>query len=396
LGQLGAGGDCLYATILAHQLRHDFPDAEICWAISTQCKGLIDNNPHISEVWEIPTPDWSHHEMIWRLFEREAQRLYQRGTFDMVLLSQIWPNNFQNYDGTVRSSLLRSYHRPVTVPVENVIRLRDHEIERVDAFARKHNLKDKEHRILFECSSKSGQSSITPDIAQTIADLIYMRIPSACVIFSTHLPMTVRDPRSLYVGGLTLREIAHLTHYSTLFVGTGSGGTVAATSTAAKILPVVQLLKASTSVFASFAHDFEHFGLTGRKVLETTNEDPEAAAAMIAAVCRSGIGSASTTYGTMVPVDFTHYLECIENFLISKFRYLDAAASLSLTARRYGWAPALLAAARDRVAPNLKLDPVWYFAPNRHLADKFLTELEEAGAGSLRGRQRLWSDMRTH
>ena len=69
-GQLGANDDCLYATILARQLRHDYPKAEITWAISSQCAHLLRNNPHIDHVWEIPVFDWGHHEMLWRVFER--------------------------------------------------------------------------------------------------------------------------------------------------------------------------------------------------------------------------------------------------------------------------------------------------------------------------------------
>ena len=54
LGQLGANGDCLYATILARQLRQDYPKATITWAISDRSASLLTNNPHVDEVWKIP------------------------------------------------------------------------------------------------------------------------------------------------------------------------------------------------------------------------------------------------------------------------------------------------------------------------------------------------------
>ena len=95
-------------------------------------------------------------------------------------------------------------------------------------------LADIEHKILFECSSKSGQSFVTPDKAQDIADELYRILPNSCVIFSTHLPMELRDQRSRNAGSLTLREISHLTHHVDLFVGAGSGGSVSASSTAAR------------------------------------------------------------------------------------------------------------------------------------------------------------------
>ena len=109
LGQLGANGDCLYATILARQLRNDYPKAHISWAISSQCVDLLRNNPDIDEAWEIPVGGWDQHEAMWRVFEREASRGSIQRDYDLVLLSQIWPNNFQNFDGTVRPSILRSY-----------------------------------------------------------------------------------------------------------------------------------------------------------------------------------------------------------------------------------------------------------------------------------------------
>lgn len=249
LGQLGSSGDCLYATILARQLRNDYPQAEITWAIFSHCANLLRNNPHINDIWEIPIPDWSLHEIVWRVFEREAIRRYQRRDFDTILLSQIWPNNFQNYDGTVRSSLLRAYGHHLTVPIENVICLGDDEIERVERFVASAGLAEIEHKVLFECSFKSGQSFVTPDKAQDAADELYRILPNSCLILSTHLPLELRDRRSRYAGSLTLREISHLTHHVSMFVGAGSGATVSASSSAAKIVPMIQLLAIRLRVF---------------------------------------------------------------------------------------------------------------------------------------------------
>ena len=151
--------------------------------------------------------------MIWSIFEREADRLYARREFDHIVLSQIWPNNLQNYDGTVRPSILRSYGRPITVPIENVIRLTDDELERTEGYALQNDLAAFRHRILFECSSRSGQSFITPDLAQEVARRLYELIDDATVIFSTDLPMQLADPRSRYAGTLSLRETAHLTRH---------------------------------------------------------------------------------------------------------------------------------------------------------------------------------------
>lgn len=378
LGQLGANGDCLYATILARQIRHDFPNAEVTWAVSSKARAVLVNNPHIDAVWEIPISSLDQNEIAWRVFEQEALRRYVRRDFDAVYLSQIWPNNFQNYDGTIRPSILRAYGRPITVPIENVIRLTDAEIERVERFVQKGRIAENEHRIIFECSSTSGQSFVTPDFAQTIADDLYSILPNACVIFSTHLPMDLRNRHSRYAGELSLREIAHLTHHSTLFVGSGSGCSVAATSTAAVPLPMLQLLAASTSVFASFAHDFEYFGIDSHRVIELTAESPRAIARCIAAMATAGIDSAQEEFGGGVPVNFTRYFSQIESFLISKLRYLDAAHSLSITAERYGWVADLVRFGQNRIAPRLSVDSSIQFAAGRAAAERFRYDLAAA------------------
>lgn len=389
LGQLGANGDCVYATILARQLRQDNPDAHLVWAISSQCAGLLKNNPHIDEVWEIPIQGWDQHEMMWRVFEREAVRGYLQREFDEILLSQIWPNNFQNFDGTVRPSILRSLGRPITVPIENVISLTDDEIERADAFAREAGLDAFENRILFECSVKSGQSFVTPDIAQEIAEELYAIQPDTTVIFTTHEPMELRDERSRYAGGLSLREIAQLTHHCSMFVGAGSGCTVMATSSAAKQLPVLLLLKKSTSVFASFAHDFEYFGIAHPGIVEMADEDPKRVAACISQISGEGTGPAFDTFGGLIEVSFDHYKTLIQTCLLRHQRYLDAAKSLLTTAGRYGWTKDLVDFGTRNVVTRLELDPGWLFPANRRIGERLKAELADAAPHApAKGRQK--------
>jgi hypothetical protein len=391
LGHLVSNGDCLYATILARQLRNDFPKAHITWAVSKACAGAVANNPDVDEFWILPSPGAHSKHLSWNLFEREALQRYMRREFDHVLLSQIWPDNYQNFDGTVRPSILRAYGKPITVPIANVIKLTDAEIERVEAFSVANQLLDFEHRILFECSPSSGQSFITAELAQDIAAELYKALPNATVVFNSHLPMKLRDPRSRYSGSLSLREFAHLTRYGTLFVGVGSGGSVAATSTAAKPLPMIQLILGSTSVFASFAHDFEYFAIKDRKIVEMTNQDTQVAAACIATACREGIDVAETMFGERIPVQFDGYLHTVEHGLVMRHRYLDAARSLAITAERYGWTADLSAFAKSRVLPNLSADQSWIFAPNRRRGNEIRDQVYAAlAAPAPEPRQRLF------
>jgi hypothetical protein len=376
LGQLGANGDCLYATILARQLRADHPEAHIVWAISSQCAPLLTNNPHIDEIWEIPISGWDQHEIMWRLFEREALCRYVRREFDEVLLSQIWPNNFQNFDGTVRPSILRSYGRPITVPIENVINLTDQEKENVETFVETRNLLEFEYRILFECSSKSGQSFMTPELACEVANHLHENLKTSAIVFSTQQSMQINNKHSFFAGILSLREIAYLTHYCTLFVGSGSGCSVVACSTAAKPLPMIQLLSRSTSVFASFAHDMEYFGIEDRPMLEMTDETPDRIAACIACACKEGMSTAKNRFDSHIPVTFDHYIALIGQMLLKNHRYIDAAKSLLTTATRYGWRRELVDFGKQRILDQLPLDPRWLFADNHAVREEFRAHLE--------------------
>ena len=69
LGQLGSNGDCLYATILARQIKHDFPDCHLTWAISSLCRPMIEQNPDVEKIWEVPVNSWSGQEFMWEAFE---------------------------------------------------------------------------------------------------------------------------------------------------------------------------------------------------------------------------------------------------------------------------------------------------------------------------------------
>lgn len=372
LGQLDSNGDCLYATILARQLRHDHPDAHITWAISSRCVNVLRNNPDIDEIWQIPIAGESERLLAWHDFEVEANRRYRRAEFDFMLFSQINPSNFQNWDGTIRPSILRSYGRPITVPFENVISLTSEEIDRVDEFAKKEEIAKFENRILFECSSMSGQSFVTPDLAQEIARRIYEILPDTTVVFLTNLPMELKDPRSKYVGHLSLRECARLTHHCNLFLGSGSGGTVVVSSTASRPIPMMLMLLAKTSVYASFAHDFEYFGLTEREIVETTCEDPALLARGAVAILRQGMAQAPEVMPTGIPLHPAWYFFFVETFLLRRKFFVDAARSIAATAARYGWTMELLEFAAAKVLPNLHLDRAMQFSDNREFMDAFM------------------------
>jgi len=374
LGQLGANGDCLYATTIARQIKHDFPGCHLTWAISSLCRRVIDNNPDVDDVWEVPASAWSDIGHAWRMFEREGWNRVARGDFDHAFMTQISPSHLDTYDGTIRPSIFRNYPRPITVPVETVILLTDDEIARTQRWLAQSGLGSSGPRVLFECSSKSGQSFLTPALAVEVAERVIAANPGVGFILSTNEPIEPPSRRIVHGGELSLRETAYLTHFADLFVGCGSGVTVVATSGVAKpALANIQVLKASTSVYASFRHDFEYFGKDASHFLETTREDPGRLADIIDTALRDGIEAAKAAHDERIALDFTWYFRQIEQALLERRDYLGAARSLMVTADRYGWRADLLDFGRTMILPFVERDEKARY-PNRQAEIRRLRE----------------------
>ena len=123
IGQLGSYGDCLYATTIARQIKNDYPECHLTWAIGSMYRPILKENPFIDEIWEVSLADNNKMYEAWQKFEKKAYERKDLGEFDEVFLTQINPNNFQNFDGTVRSSIYRGYPKPITVPVAPILRL---------------------------------------------------------------------------------------------------------------------------------------------------------------------------------------------------------------------------------------------------------------------------------
>lgn len=337
LGQLGSNGDCLHATTLARQIKHDYPNCHLTWAISSMCRSTIEGNPFVDEIWEIPARNWPEIVAAWSWLEKEVQARLSRGEFDEVFLTQVSPNNYQNYDGTTKGSLFRGYPKPITVPIQNILRLRNDEIARVGNFADRHNLQKRSHVILFEYTGSSSQSFVKPEYALSVAQSILSRLPNCSIILSSHLKITTGDARIIDGSALTLRENAELTKYCSLLIGCSSGVTQIALTDWAKPLPMIQLLLASTSVYASIAHDLEYSQQSSEQVLEMTDCPIEQVVECAYTALIQGFSAAKNRFNQQIPLNFDFYFTLIRQALFQKGDYLKAARSLLYTAERYGW-----------------------------------------------------------
>ena len=354
IGQLGAKGDCVFATPLAAQIRHDYPDCHLVWAVSSACKDILRNNPHVDEIWEVPVDSHMGTAQAWPFLADEVKELVARGHVDRCVLSQINPGNFQNYDGTIRPSILRAYGRPMTVPVRGHVVLDAEEEDNVRRFVDAHDINRYRHRVLFECTSKSGQSNMNVAHALRAAESVISEVRDCCVILSTDAPLASEKSNIISAKSVTFRENLALIRHCTLFVGCGSGITALVTTCVdSYTLPTVQILAAGTSVYSSIAHEFAHRGLDPSPFLETRDPEPDETAAIIIALLKGDRAAAASMCRPDTAPFFASYIQSITRNLLEHGKIIDAAYSLFAVVERYGWQRELMEPATfiPRTAP---------------------------------------------
>jgi hypothetical protein len=335
IGQLGSFGDCLYATTVARQIKNDFPKCHLTWAIGSRYRSILNGNPHIDAIWEFPFSSDDDMIVRWQQFENEANERKKKGDFDEIFFTQLYPNNFRNFDGTIRSSIFRGYPRPITVPVTPVVCLSDIEVENVRHFAEVHALRDKKEVILFECSPSSGQSFVTQELAQEVSEKIIEKYPGCCIILSSNKPIISDNGQIIDGSVLSFRENVELTKYCTLLIGCSGGISWLCTSGWAKPLPMVQLLKKEDGVYASFIRDHEYHGLEIRSIIEMTNCPAETISTCILMIFAEGFESARQKYHQRIRVNYLFYSRVVYMYLIKKGKYRDAVQSLGHFIKRW-------------------------------------------------------------
>jgi len=270
LGQLGVYGDSLIATTIASQIKHDNPGCHLTWAIGTPYASILKNNPDVDAVWEYPIASRWEVTSKWYQFAQEAQQMKLDGKFDEVYLTQVYPGFPERFYDSLRESMFRGYGK-ITVPIETHILLSLEEVINVNDFVKLHSLEKKNTVILFECSPESGQSWVTQDFALKVAKMITDEIPDSAVILSGSSKIKTDNPNIIDGSVLTVREMAELTEYCTLFIGTGSGLSQVVQTTWAKKLPMIQLLKKGT--VASVIWDRKRQNLPTRDIIEISTCD---------------------------------------------------------------------------------------------------------------------------
>ena len=357
--QLDANGDCLNVTTLARQIKHDYPGCRLTWWISSRCQGILKANPHVDEVVVVDVADWTNasRELAWATAKKEVMRK-QGGAapYDRVWFPQVFPDNFRHFDGTVRPSLFRGYDQPITVPISPVVVLTSDEIARTEAFVERHRLRHRGNVVLFECSSNSSQSHVTPEYAKTVAELFQERDKDVLFLLSTMLPLGDDLPSNVVSAGeLTMRENLALISYCSHFMGCGSGLSIVVTSDGAKRVPNIQILAKSSSVLGSYFHDFEYWGKPADFFVEMPDATPEEACNCLERCIVDGCSEAIEAFHRPIPVNF-EFLHTILEMLVVRGQYLDAAESLAHTFKRYPDRGELSGFARQSILPLCPYD----------------------------------------
>ena len=343
LGHLASFGDCLYATTLAKQIKADYPDSHLTWAIGSIYSSILIGNPHVDEVWEIPISSRDEIAEAWLQFADQASEKHKNGEFDQIFLTQIYPDNYKTYDGTVRSSILRFYGKPITVGVTPVIYLIEEEIKNVYDFAQPNNLINNKKVVLFECSAKSEQSFVTQEFAIELAQKIAENLPDWKILMSSNIsiPKSIQYENIIDASNLSFRENAELTKYCSLLIGCSSGISWLTTSSWAKKLPMIQLLKSDKSMYASLIYDHKYHGLPTDHIIEITDKNVDKILSCILTIVNENFLIARSKFHQEIALNFTFYFQTIAAVLYTR-KLRQFCYSLFYTVKRYGLHPSLI------------------------------------------------------
>jgi hypothetical protein len=312
LVQLFSNGDCLYATSIAHQIKLDFPGCHLTWVIAGYCKDIIKLNPYVDDV--LVTEEVPKNDVVkFRRFKRKIAQQKREGKWDQVFITHNMDENQALYDGTVRGMVLRAYPLPVKVPLQPVLVLSEDEKRNVEEFVSKHQLHTFRNVILWEFAPQSGQSILQFELVKNIAKKL-TALPGTCVILSSANTFegtsTIIDASTVSV-----RENAGLTHYCTLLIGCSSGITWLSTSTAAKALPMLQLLDPAAYFMNAPSVDFKRYGIEHAPLIEIFDITENKVYETVRSILEEGFESARSTFNEIPPVQFNTTRKVVYNLL---------------------------------------------------------------------------------
>ena len=301
--QLFSNGDCLYATVVARQIKKDFGNCHLTWVIAEYCKDIISNNPFVDEVITIEGINFKNWKEHWPSFTKRVKDWEDSKTFDHIFLTQIIDTNFANYDYCIRSAIYRAYSGPIDLPVTPILRLTDTELQNVKNFALQHGLENFKDVILLEFAPRSGQARFSLETAVSIIEKL-REYSSTVFILSSNTKITSGHSSIIDGSVLSLRETAALARYCSLLVGCSSGITWVTTSEAGKKLNMIQISDPDAYWMNSVVEDHKRYGMPVDHIIEITDRSDERIFDCIKTVLDSGFYKARELFHTEIPVNF--------------------------------------------------------------------------------------------
>lgn len=302
----------MFATTVARQIKQDFPGARLSWMIATFCKDIIRENPHVDEV--IVTDAVAKNDIVaFRKLKKTLLKEKKAGVWDEVFITHNMDANLALYDGTVRGMIFRAYPFPITVPIQPVLQLNSEEMDHVREYAHNHKLRQFRNVILWEFAPQSGQTFLGFELVNRVAERITQRADT-CIILSSARAFTSSN-QVLDGSKLSVRENAGLTHYCNLLVGCSSGITWLSTSSAAKELPMLQLLDPGAFFLNAPSVDFKRYDLPVNELVELMDFNEEKLEIVINHILDNGIVSAREKYNQELPMQFKTTRKIVYNLL---------------------------------------------------------------------------------
>ncbi|MBP6431252.1 MAG: hypothetical protein KA319_05755 [Ferruginibacter sp.] len=336
---LYSNGDCLYATAIARQIKNDYSNAILTWAVAGFCKEIIKNNPYVDNM--LVVDDVLKNDVnAFRKFKKKIIAEERAGKWDKVFITHNMDTNLALYDGTIRGMILRAYPTKVTIPLQPILQLTKTELDNVAFFANKNKLSSYKNVILWEYAPLSGQVALNFDMVMAVAKRITAQ-PSTCVILSSANKFT-STATIIDASVLKVRENAALTHYCTLLIGCSSGITWLTTSSAAKFLPMVQLLNAKAAFRNLPSIDFKRYSIEHNGLIELFSFGEEKVFSCLQQILTQGFSSA-INYNENPPQQFN----TTQNIIYNLFVYGEFGAikkHLKIMKSMYGLSSGLLKA----------------------------------------------------
>ena len=354
LFHLFSNGDCLYATVVAKQIKHDHPGCHLTWAIAANCKSIIENNPYVDKIIEINMHPGEDKESE---FHKHLDFFYSQklnGFYDEIVTTQIIGDAFSKYDGCVSTSIYRRYGKPITVGYKPVLVLTNEEEQKAQDFVKRNNLNKFKQVILFECAPMSGQINFTLEFIETFTKAITSNSEVAVVLSSANkIPVKIDG---VFDGSqLTIRETVALSKYCSLLLGCSSGITWATTTIEDRQIPMVQILDKEAYIFNPPSITFEKTKQWTNDIIELYQLDVDQLISCIREIFNQDFLFAKNRYHQRAPQNFRIYRGIVHSLILRK-EFSKLLSFLKLNVREHGFKRKMLFA----ILKGIVLFPIQY------------------------------------